>query len=252
LLSADEPPAFTVENRSGTSPFLLTCDHASGRIPRKLESLGLTAAELSSHIAYDIGAAAVARLLARRLDAPLILQNYSRLVIDCNRPIASNESIAAHSDASRIPGNEHLDDTAIDARRREIFEPYHTELRSILDQRTSGDGRIIVLAVHSFTPTYRGVDRPWHLGLMYRDACLARPLLETLRRNSELRIGDNEPYAIEDGIDYSIPHHFESRGIEHAGVEMRQDLIADTAGHERWSALLHGALNQVLSERPAL
>ncbi len=252
MLSADEPPAFTVENRSGASPFLLTCDHASGRIPNKLGSLGLTQAELSSHIAYDIGAAAVARLLARRLDAPLILQNYSRLVIDCNRPIASNESIALHSDASRIAGNEHLGTTAVDARRREIFEPYHAELRSILDQRTSVAGRVIVLAVHSFTPTYRGVDRPWHLGFMYRDARLARPLLEILRRNSDLRIGDNEPYAIEDGIDYSIPHHFESRGIEHAGVEIRQDLITDAAGHEWWSALLYGALSEWLSERPSL
>jgi predicted N-formylglutamate amidohydrolase len=251
LLSPDEPPAFTVVNRLGTSPFLLTCDHASGRIPQSLKWLGLTAAELSSHIAYDIGAAEIARLLARYLDAPLIVQNYSRLVIDCNRPITSSESIAAHSDGSRIAGNEQLDEAAIAARRHEIFAPYHAELCAILDQRTRDGRRTVALAVHSFTPTLRGIERPWHLGFMYRDGRVAAPLLRILRENTELRIGDNEPYAIEDGIDYSIPHHFESRGIEHAGLEMRQDLITDPDGQERWSALLYGALQQLLIARPS-
>jgi predicted N-formylglutamate amidohydrolase len=249
LLSPDEPPAFSVENRNGASPFVLTCDHASRRIPITLGSLGLTAAQLSSHIAWDIGAAGVARRLAQRLDAPLILQNYSRLVIDCNRPTSSSESIAIQSDGSFIAGNDRLDAAAADARRRAIFDPYHDELRSILEQRTHGNRRVILVAVHSFTPMFQGRARPWHIGLMYRDERLAAPLLTILRQTAQLLVGDNEPYAIEDGVDYSIPHHCESRGIPHAGLEIRQDLIADDAGQELWANLLHDALNRVLSAR---
>jgi predicted N-formylglutamate amidohydrolase len=246
LLAADEPPAFTVENRSGTSPFVLTCDHASCRIPRSLGSLGLAAAELTSHIGWDIGAAAVARSLAEQLDAPLILQNYSRLVIDCNRSPRSPESITLESDSVRILGNEHLDRPAIDVRRRELFDAYHGELRSILEQRIGTQQRVVLLAVHSFTPVFRGFVRPWHTGLMYRQGQFAPSLLRVLREISALTVGDNEPYGITDDHDYSLPHHGEARGIPHAGLEIRQDLIADLTGQRVWTALLYGALNRAL------
>lgn len=251
LLSADEPAAVTVENAEGASPFVLTCDHASCRVPRKLESLGLSAEELAGHIGWDVGAAGVARLLSKQLDAPLILQNYSRLVIDCNRPTRSSGSIPRESDSIRIPGNDHLDDAAVSAREREIFAPYHAALRAILEQRIATSRPVVVVAVHSFTPIMNGVARPWHAGLMYRQSRFAELLLQNLRQNAELLIGDNQPYAIEDGIDYSIPHHCESRGIAHAGLEIRQDLIVDAARQQVWSSLLCNALNQALSQSVA-
>ncbi|HVF17922.1 MAG TPA: N-formylglutamate amidohydrolase [Steroidobacteraceae bacterium] len=247
LLSTDEPAAFALENAQGASPFVLTCDHASCRVPRKLASLGLSAEQLSGHIGWDIGAADVARLLAQQLDAPLILQNYSRLVIDCNRPPNSSESIPVASDSVRVPGNEHLDDAAIGGRRREIFDPYHASLRSMLEQRIAANRTVVVIAVHSFTPTMGGVARPWHVGVMYRKSRFALVLLNTLRQNAELLIGDNQPYAIEDGIDYSIPHHCESRGIAHAGLEIRQDLIFDAARHQAWATMLCEALHQAFA-----
>lgn len=244
LLSADEPAAFTIDNRDGAAAFVLTCDHASRRIPQSLGTLGLSECELVTHIAWDIGAAAVARSLAQQLDAPLILQNYSRLVIDCNRQVDARDSIALSSDSVRIPGNEALDDTAVEARRAEIFHPYHDALRSMLEQRERLGRQTIVIAVHSFTPVMRGAARPWHAGLMYRRSFFAPLLLQTLRQNTHLRIGDNEPYGISDGIDYSIPHHCESRGIAHAGLELRQDLIAETSGQREWSTLLSAALRE--------
>ncbi len=250
LLSSDEPSAFTLENDDGASPFVLTCDHASCRVPRKLQGLGISPLALSSHIGWDIGAAGVARLLSQQLDAPLIQQNYSRLVIDCNRPTNASDSIPVASDSVRVPGNEHLGTEEVDARRREIFAPYHDALRSMLERRAAAKRPIVVIAVHSFTPTFRGFARPWHVGLMYRNSRFAAILLKILRQNAELLVGDNEPYAIEDGIDYSIPHHCESRGILHAGLEIRQDLIADAARQQAWSSLLCEAVSQALVESP--
>ena len=244
LLSADEPAAFTVENSDGASAFLLTCDHASRRIPQALGTLGLTERELATHIAWDIGAAAVARSLSQQLDAPVILQNYSRLVIDCNRQIDASDSIVLSSDCVRIPGNEALGDSAAEARRTEIFHPYHDALRSMLGQRVRVGRPTIVIAVHSFTPIMRGAARPWHAGLMYRRSSFAPVFLQTLRQNTHLQIGDNEPYGIADGIDYSIPHHCESRGIAHAGLEIRQDLITEEAGQREWATLLSTALRE--------
>jgi predicted N-formylglutamate amidohydrolase len=246
LLAADEPAAFTVENRNGTSPFIFTCDHASNRIPRSLGSLGVAVPALSTHIGWDIGAAAVSRLLAAQLDAPAILQNYSRLVIDCNRSARSRESIATESDSVRITGNEDLDEQSIEARRREIFNPYHSELRSILEQRTSSRKTVVLVSVHSFTPVFRGYARPWHIGLMYRHVQFAQPLLRILRENHDLTIGDNQPYAITDDHDFTLPHHGEARGIPHAGIEIRQDLITDAAGQAAWSAVLYSALSRAL------
>jgi predicted N-formylglutamate amidohydrolase len=248
LLSTDEPAAFAVENATGASPFVLTCDHASCRVPRKLSSLGISEEQLWSHVGWDIGAAGVGRLLSQQLDAPLILQNYSRLVIDCNRPARSTGSIPVESDSIRIPGNEHLDDAAAGAREREIFAPYHAALRAILEQRIAAMRPTVVVAVHSFTPIMNDVARPWHVGVMYRQSRFAELLLQNLRQNAELLIGDNQPYAIEDGIDYSIPHHCESRGIAHAGLEIRQDLIVDAARQQVWSSLLCKALNRALSQ----
>lgn len=239
LLNTNEPAALTIERPRGSSDFLLACDHASRRIPQSLGSLGLDEAQLASHVAWDIGAASVARKLSGLLDATVILQNYSRLVIDCNRPPGSTSSIPTRSEYCDVAANVGLDSTAAAARVAEIFAPYHGGLSATLDRRRLAGRRTLLVAVHSFTPVYMGKPRPWSTGLMYRhDGRLGRVLLELLRQEPNLEVGDNEPYAITDNTDYTIPVHGESRGIAHVGIEIRQDLIADEAGQQEWAELL--------------
>jgi predicted N-formylglutamate amidohydrolase len=247
LLAAAEPPAYRIECADGASPFLLICDHASRRIPRSLGNLGVADADLGRHIAWDVGAAAVASALANALDAFLIAQNYSRLVIDCNRPLDAPGSIVARSEATDIPGNADLDGAARTMRAREIFIPYHDRIRAELDRRAVQDRQTILISVHSFTPVYHAVARPWHLGTLYgRDARLARQLLGLVRAEGEWNIGDNEPYAVTATTDYAIPVHGEQRGIAHVGIEMRQDLIESPAGQREWAERLAAWLARLL------
>lgn len=247
MLEPDEPAAFRVEREQGASPFVLTCDHASARVPRRLGSLGLAAHDLQRHIAWDIGAAAVASRLAARLDACLILQSYSRLVIDCNRPPGSEQSIVALSEATRIPGNESVSPDEALARERDVFRPYHDRICTELDERDAQHRRTIVVAVHSFTPTFHGRQRPWHAGMLYnRDRRLAQALLRALRVDASLVIGDNEPYSVSDNTDYTLPVYGEQRGLLHVGIELRQDLISAEAGQEQWAdRLAHSLLSAV-------
>ena len=186
LLEADEPPAFRIEKPDGQSPYFLTCDHASARIPRKLGSLGVAAEDLQRHIAWDIGAAGVAVKLAAALDAFAILSGYSRLVIDCNRRPGIPESIVRMSEATRIPGNEVVTVEEAAARARELFHPYHDRIRTELDTRRAQQRHTILISVHSFTPTFHGVPRPWHAGVLYnRDARLATELLQRLASRTQ-------------------------------------------------------------------
>jgi predicted N-formylglutamate amidohydrolase len=239
LLAADEPPPFTIVRPQGTADFVLACDHASRRIPKALGTLGLSDADLTTHVAWDIGAARVAEHIAAELDATLILQGYSRLVIDCNRPPGAPTSIPPRSERTEIPGNVGLALEDIAARRVEIFEPYHSALRAILDERAGQGRRTLLVAVHSFTPVYHGVERPWHVGLMYRhDTRIADKLIRLLRQDEGLTVGDNEPYAITDVTDYTLPTHGESRGIAHVGIETRQDLITNARGQKEWGERL--------------
>lgn len=248
LLAADESAAFRVEQALGQSPFFLTCDHASALVPRQLGSLGLSAQDLQRHIAWDIGAAAVATRLAARLDAFLILQAYSRLVIDCNRPPGSEQSIVSVSESTRIPGNEAVSSADAAAREREVFRPYHERLRAELDRRHAQDRPTILIAMHSFTPVFHGNARPWQVGLLSnRDRRLAQALLRVLR-STDLVVGDNEPYAVSDATDYTIPVYAERRGLLHVGVELRQDLIAEEPGQEQWAVRLAEALPAAVAE----
>ncbi len=214
----------------------MTCDHYGRSIPRILGDLGLPTSELTRHIAWDIGIAGVAEALSRQLDAHLIAQRYSRLVIDCNRPPAAPSSIPRISEATVIPGNEGLarDETA--ARRRAIFDPYHRRIAEVIDQRLRASMPTVLVSLHSFTPVYAGIVRPWHIGTLYhRDTRLPPLLLKLLRAEPDLVVGDNEPYAVSDETDYTIPVHGEARGLMNTGIEIRQDLIADHAGEMQWA-----------------
>jgi len=245
LLAADEPPPFIELRRQGRSNFVIVVDHAGRLIPRRLNDLGLPASELQRHIAWDIGALAVARRVSETLDAPLVAQNYSRLVIDCNRDPQVATSIPRTSESIDIPGNIDLSDADIAARCTEIFEPYHRQVRSLLDERAAAGRPTILVAQHSMTDVYLGVRREMHAAILYnRDRRFAGLMLDSLRREPGLVVADNQPYFVSDATDYSIPRHGEARGLPHVEIEIRQDLVSDDAGQTAWADRIARALRE--------
>ena len=246
LLGHDDPAPFTVYNPNGSSPFVLVGDHAGQQIPRQLGDLGLPQVELDRHIGWDIGIAGVTGQLAGLLDAFAILQTYSRLVIDCNRPLQAPGSITATSDGTVIPGNDGLDDARRKQRVDAIFAPYHARIESALDARARTGRPTILVAMHSFTPAMNGDARPWHAGVLYqRDARFAHALRDALHAEGDLVVGDNQPYSVSDATDYAIPVHAEARGLAHVELEIRQDLIADAAGQQAWAERLARLFRQL-------
>ncbi len=239
-------PPVIERNATGASPFLLTCDHYGRLIPDALGDLGLPDNELTRHIAWDIGIAGVAERMSDALGAHLIAQRYSRLVIDCNRPPDAASSIPAISEATVVPANQSISPQQADERRQAIFEPYHRRIDEVIDARMR-DGRVtILMSLHSFTPVYAGAARPWHIGTLYhRDKKVAPSLLRLLRAEGDLVVGDNEPYAVSDATDYTIPVHGEARGLMNTGIEIRQDLIGDQAGQMQWAERLTRLFRQI-------
>ena len=248
LLLPDDPPPVQRLNPQGGSDLLLVIDHAGRAVPGRLGRLGLPDAEFERHIAWDIGALGVGRHLCALLDAPAIAQSYSRLVIDCNRTPGHPTSIAPRSDGTLVPGNQELDQAARDARRDEIFLPYQDAIAAEIEARTAAGRRTVLVAVHSFTPSMAGCDRPWHAGLLYnRDPRLGRALLALLEREGDLVVGDNEPYRLSDADDYTVPVHGEQRGLLHVELEIRQDLIATPDGERAWAGRLARLLPDALA-----
>jgi predicted N-formylglutamate amidohydrolase len=245
LLEPDEPAAVLEERRNGSSNFVIVVDHASRRIPRRLGDLGLPPAELERHIAWDIGALDVATQVAAALDAPLVAQNYSRLVIDCNRDPAVASSIPKVGESIDIPGNIGLDARQVQARSTEIFDPYHRHIRGLLDERLAAGRATILVAQHSMTNIFKGTRREMQAAVLYnRDRRFAGMVLDALRREPGLTIGDNEPYFVSDETDYTIPRHAEARGLPHVEIEIRQDLLMDEAGRAAWAQRLTRVLRQ--------
>jgi predicted N-formylglutamate amidohydrolase len=239
LLAPDEPRPATLVNEAGGSVFFLTCDHAGRAIPRRLDRLGLPEHETARHIAWDIGIGAVGRQLSQLLDAAVILQTYSRLVIDCNRDPKVASSIPEVSETTEIPGNRSLGEAARATRVEAIFRPYHDAIAAALDRRAAASRASVLVALHSFTPVFKGEARPWHAAVLYnRDPRLAHALVKLLQGEDGLVIGENEPYAVSDLTDYTVPVHGERRGLPHVEIEIRQDQIDDPAGQTAWAERL--------------
>ena len=250
LLGPSDPPPYTVEHGRGVSPFFFTCDHAGRSIPMALGDLGVPESERMRHIGWDIGIAELGRRLAHRLDAFLITQTFSRLVIDCNRHPGSPQSIVTVSERTAIPGNAGISAEQAEQRAREIFHPYHDRIAAELDARAAEGRETVLVTLHSFTPVFMDDRRAMHGGVLYnRDARLGRALLDQLRGERDLIIGDNEPYAATDATDYGLVVHGERRGLLHAEIEVRQDLIEQAPGQDAWAArlarVLPGALQAV-------
>lgn len=235
LLSPDEPPAAEWSD-GAADPFVFVCEHASNRVPVALGNLGLEADQFERHIAWDPGAAPVARGLAARFGAATVLQRYSRLVIDCNREPHLPDAITVLSEETPIPGNAGLSDDARRARIAAVWAPFHAAVDKVLNRRLAEGRPTILVTVHSFTPIYRGVPRPWHVGLISTDdRRLVEPMLASLRKGADLVVGDNEPYSPKDNVDYTIRRHGRERGLPHVMIEIRNDLLTSTRDFDAWA-----------------
>jgi predicted N-formylglutamate amidohydrolase len=231
------------------NPVVITCDHASNAVPAELHSLGLDVKALTSHIAWDIGAAALSLELAQRIGCVVLRANWSRLVIDCNRSLQDPTSILEVSDGVRVPGNERLSAAERAQRADRYWRPYHARVEAELARRVSSAGVPALLSIHSFTPVFGGRERAWHAGILWdRDPRIAVPLLAALTAEQRLLIGDNEPYSGRHPADYTIDVHAEAHGWPHVCIEVRQDLLATVAGVKEWAERLHDCLRPILGE----
>jgi predicted N-formylglutamate amidohydrolase len=230
LLVAGDPEPPIVANLDGCGAFVIVCDHAGRAVPQALGSLGLPRAAFERHIAWDIGAGGVSLKLGTALDAPVVQQRYSRLVIDCNRAPERADAIVAVSDGTEIPANAGLKAGDALARVAEVHAPYHGQIARVLEARAAAGLRTALVAVHSFTPRMNGHGRPWHYGVLHLgNSPLSDAMLKELGAEGDVVVGDNQPYTM-DGTDYTVPLHAIGRGLDYLELEIRQDLIADEAG----------------------
>jgi predicted N-formylglutamate amidohydrolase len=241
-MSSDWPRPVEILNPVGMSDIVLLCEHASNHIPAEYKGLGLTPHELGRHIAWDIGAAEVTRQLSVLLDAPAYLASYSRLLIDLNRPLGSAGSIVTRSEDTDVPGNVNLTDEEVTRRTERIFQPFHQHVSECLNQRQK-DGRLTrLVTIHSFTPVYKGIARPWHAGVLFDAAKdFGQDLIVRLRKPG-LIVDANVPYQTDRAEDYAVPIQGDDRGIPAVLIEIRQDMIGDEAGVSEWAERLAQAL----------
>jgi predicted N-formylglutamate amidohydrolase len=235
-----------LETKQGDAPFFVFADHASNRVAADLNGLGLPEDLLETHIAWDIGAGALARALSKRLRSQLLLCNFSRLVIDANRDPNVVDSIPAVSDEIPVPGNQGLGDDERRERILRFFEPYHDRLNHHIDALSSHPEAFIV-SIHSFTKRMMGAmeDRPWDVGLLWRhDAQSARALMSWLRENTEWVVGDNQPYDAR-LFNYSVDRHVAPRQLRHLTLEIRQDHLLEVDNIEHAAEILSNAIKHV-------
>lgn len=241
LLQESDPQPVGEERVHGRSHFLLIADHAGNAVPQRLGDLGISFADLNRHIGIDIGIHGVSQRLSALLDAPYVFQRYSRLVIDCNRIPGNATSIAPVSDSTHIPANQGLTPEVIAQRQDEIFWPYQKAVAHQIGAMRDISVRPVVIAMHSFTPKHGDypTPRPWQIGVLFnRDERLARSLIALLEREGDLMVGINQPYAVEDNVDYAVPVHCERGGLIHVELEIRQDLIGTASGQAAWAERL--------------
>jgi predicted N-formylglutamate amidohydrolase len=238
LLDGEDDP-FIAVNLDGSSPFFIVCEHAGRRIPKALGQLGLSASELRRHIAWDIGAEPVSRKLSALLDAPLVMQRYSRLVYDCNRPPDSAGAIPVVSETTHIPGNENLSEARRQARIAEIYEPFHRRLAAELERRDNP----VIVAIHSFTPVFKGVARHLDLGILHdTERRLADRVMAVAEKDTSIVTRRNEPYGPEHGVCHTLNLHTIEQGREGVMIEVKNDLIAAETGQTEWAEKLAAIL----------
>ncbi|MGF6150254.1 N-formylglutamate amidohydrolase [Pseudomonas fluorescens] len=231
-------PAYSLSREASEHPLILVCEHASRYIPTALNDLGLSGVAAHEHIAWDIGALALAESLSKALGATLLVANYSRLLIDLNRPLQAPDSIPAKSEIYPVPGNQNLDETTRDYRRQCLFTPFHTRLGELIDARVAEGLTVRVVGIHSFTPIYFGQPRALEAGVLYGQAEeYANRLIDGLARHP-LRVAGNQPYKINPAADMTVPVHGDARGIDSVLIEVRNDLLRNRLAVQTWSDYL--------------
>jgi predicted N-formylglutamate amidohydrolase len=243
--------AVLVSNARGSSPFVVVCDHATNRLPARYGTLGLTPVERLSHIAWDPGALAVSRALCVLLDAPLVESTVSRLVIDCNRDIDAPDLIWTLSESTRIAANENLAREERQFRIRHYHSPYHASIETLLEARRHAGRETILVCMHSFTPVYHGVPRPWPIGLIHgTDLGFTQSLFGALKaEDPALNIGWNEPYAALKGVTLTLERHGDARGIDATMIEIRHDEILEPRGVTLWASRIARSLRMAREMR---
>lgn len=230
-------------------PVLIVCDHASRRIPAEHKNLGMSEAQLLQHIAWDIGAGDVARELGSLLGVPVVLASNSRLVVDCNRTLDDPTAFPVTSDEVPVPGNSNLTDADREARANAFYWPYHHAIRDQLAALEKLAPAPALIAVHSFTPEFDGYKRPWHIGALWdKDSRIAMPFMREFTAQSDIVVGDNEPYSGKHPADFTLDHHAEAEGLPHLGIEIRQELISTQSGARHWAEILFAALQDTLED----
>lgn len=248
LIGPGDPPPYMTYNDHGSARVLLVADHASPFFPEGMNQLGLADWVLERHVAWDIGSDKLTRSLADELDARAVLAGFSRLIVDPNRKLDDPTAFIEVSDGIAIPGNMGLDDEQKALRVRSFFRPYHEAITARLERFGSRGFVPALISVHTCTPVFDRIVRPWQIGVMWdRDPRIAVPLMQRLRRMEGVCIGDNEPYSGRHPHDFTIDYHAEPDGLPHVGIEVRQDLVSDEAGARRWAAVLADALRPILA-----
>jgi predicted N-formylglutamate amidohydrolase len=235
IITAETAEAYRVLPGAADLGLIILCDHAENRFPDEYGTLGLEPAQLRRHIAYDIGAAAITERLSRSLGVPAVLSRFSRLLIDPNRGADDPTLIMRLSDGAVIPGNKHLDDAERGKRIERHYLPYHQAIDRVLDKCIATGTVPAILSLHSFTESWKGAPRPWHVGILWdKDPRLAQPLLDGFYAEGDLIVGDNQPYLGSLRGDCLWQHSTE-RGLASAIIEYRQDLVRDEAGQNAWA-----------------
>ncbi len=249
LIGPGDPPPYMSYNDHGQAPVLLVADHASPFFPAAMNQLGLADWVLERHVAWDIGSDQLARYLADALDAQVVLAGFSRLIVDPNRKPDDPTAFAEVSDGIAIPGNIGLDETQKALRIESFFKPYHDAIESRLNRFRAQGIVPALISIHTCTPVFDRVVRPWHIGVMWdRDPRVAAPLMANLRAMDGVCIGDNEPYSGRHPHDFTVDFHAEPAGLPHVGIEVRQDLVSDDRGAQKWAGVLAAALGPVLAD----
>lgn len=238
---------YEIVNPEGRAAMTIICDHASNALPPELADLGVSPAGMQRHIAWDIGAAPIARYLAKAFDATAILCSTSRLVIDCNRQLSNPTLIPAVSDGTPIPANRDLQAAERSRRIAAYFTPYHDACRRVLDRKCGDGQRPLFISVHSMTERMNGVFRPWEISLSSNENRRATDaVLAALTAKLGLSAGDNQPYNMDPKEDYSTPEHALSRGLDYLQVEFRQDLVSTSSGQENYARIFADAVCHAL------
>jgi predicted N-formylglutamate amidohydrolase len=243
LLTQEEGSPVAVEGLGSQGPFVLVCEHASNRLPDRFGNLGLDEEALESHIAWDPGALAVARLMAKNLNSVLIFQRFSRLVYDCNRPPEAKDAMPSKSEIYTIPGNENLSQAERDLRTNALYVPFKKQIDEVLAERRRKGQQSILLTVHSFTPVYRGKHRAVEIGILHdQDTRLADSMLQKAMSNGLYVVQRNEPYGPKDGVTHTLKEHGLANGLLNVMIEVRNDLIQEESSQGVMADFLTGLL----------